>query len=89
MTTYREIAEWMLEELKREKYLYQEMIVYTISSKFGDEYISINGNGNMAIDTRVLHEFRKITENTVVWSRSDRFWRFREDHDDPNKRQVE
>ena len=83
------IAEWMLEELKREKYLYQEVVVYEIASKFGEEFTYINENGNSAIDRHVLHEFRNLTENTVVWERGEKCWRFREDYDNPDKRQAE
>jgi argonaute-like protein implicated in RNA metabolism and viral defense len=89
MNAPQSIAKWMLEELEREKYLYQEVVVYEIQSKFGEEFTYINENGNWAIDKRVLREFRNLTENTVVWKRGERYWRFREDYDDPNKRQAE
>jgi len=89
MITPKDIAEWMLEELKREEYLYQEVVVYEIASKFGEEFTYINENGNLAIDRQVLREFRNLTENIVVWVRGDRFWRFREDFDNPEKRQAE
>lgn len=88
MITPKIIAEWMLEELKREECLYQETVVYDIASKFGDEFTYENENGNLAIDKRVLQEFRKLTEYNVVWDRGLRLWRFREDNDEPGRRQV-
>jgi hypothetical protein len=88
MTTPKDVAQWMLEELKRETYLYQNMVVYDIEEKFGEEFTYINDNGNPAIDQRVLKEFRKLTEQTVVWERGERLWRLREDYDDPGRRQT-
>ena len=62
-----EVAEWMFEELRREKYLYQETVVYDIEDKFGNEFVYINENGNLAIDRKVLKAFRELTEDTAVW----------------------
>lgn len=87
--TPKAIANWMLEELKREEELYQADIVEEIASRFGKKFTYTNDNGNLAIDKSVLDEFRKLTEKTVVWDRGGRFWRFREDNDDPKKRQAE
>ena len=39
-----EVAEWMFEELRREKYLYQETVVYDIEDKFGVISRSCNAN---------------------------------------------
>lgn len=89
MTTSKDVAQWMLEELKREKYLYQNSMVSDIESKFGEEFTYVNENGNPAIDRRVLREFRKLTEDIVVWERGERLWRFREDYDEPGKRQTD
>jgi hypothetical protein len=89
MTTPREIAEWMLEKIKGVKYLYQEEIVYEIAATFGNEFTYINQNGNLAIDKRVLSEFRKLTESFVVWERGEKLWRFREDYDHLGRRQAD
>lgn len=87
MATSREVADWMLEQLKREDTLHQESVVGDIEDKFGDEFVYENENGNLAISKGVLAEFRKLTGETVVWSRAERFWRFREDHDEPGRQQ--
>jgi hypothetical protein len=87
--TPREVAEWMLEEIKGTGYLYQEDVVYEIASKFGDEFTYINQNGNLAIDKQVLREFRELTESSVVWKRGEKLWRMREDYDPPGKRQAD
>jgi len=85
--TPKDVAEWMLEELKKDKYLYQETVVYDIAEKFGDEFTYTNDNGNLAIDKKVLDAFRKISETTVIWERGTRMWRFREDYDEPGRQQ--
>lgn len=87
MATPKDVAEWMLEKLKERGYLYQEIAVGKIKSKYGQEFTYRNRNGNLAIDKRVLKEFRKLTEKTVVWERGERRWRYRKDSDGPNKRQ--
>jgi hypothetical protein len=85
----KEIAEWMLEQLKAGRDLYQDEIVNEIEQKFGGEFVYENENGNPAIDRRVLQEFRKMTEKTVVWERGGRFWRFRESGDQAGRRQAD
>ena len=79
MTTPKTIAEWMLEELKRETILSQEVVAHEISLLFGEEFTYTNANGELGIDERVLREFRNLTENKVLSVRGERFWRLRED----------
>lgn len=81
------IALWMLEELDRVKFLYQEVVVYQIQDKFGDDYVYYNDNGNLAISQKVLTAFRTVSGEKIVWSRSERFWRFRESYDLPGRQQ--
>jgi len=85
----RQVADWMLQELVSKKELYQEIAVYEIHNRFGKEFTYINQNGNLAIDKKVLQEFKKITEGQVVWTRRDKSWRFREKYDDPKSRMTE
>lgn len=89
MPTHKEVAEWMLQRLEKERYLYQEIIVYDIEGKFGDGFTYVNNNGNLAVDRRVLREFRRLTERNVIWERGERMWRYREGYDPPDKRQVD
>ena len=81
-----EVAEFMLEQLGQQKYLYQEDIVWKIKEKFGEPFFYINENGSYAISKKVLNEFKKLTPN-VVWERGDKCWRFCEKYDEPGKRQ--
>lgn len=87
-TTPDQVAEWMLDELKRVKYLDQQSAVYDISSKFGEEFAYNNDSGNPAIDKKVLAAFRKLTGDSVIWERGQRMWRFREGYDEPGRQQY-
>jgi hypothetical protein len=84
----KDVAAWMLEELKRDEYLYQDVAVTEIESRFGASFIYINDSGNQAIAKDVLAEFKKITRDTVVWERGQRLWRKREDYDEAGRSQY-
>lgn len=88
MATAKDIAKWMLKRIEEEGYMYQQDVAYEIESLFGEEFIYINDNGNPAISKDVLKEFRKISEDTIVWVRAERMWRLREPGDPPG-RQVD
>jgi hypothetical protein len=87
MTTAADVAQWMVEELKRVKYLYQEEAVHQIAQRFGDKFTYINNEGGYSIGRDVLAAFRRLTEPDVVWERGDRMWRLREKYDEPGRRQ--
>jgi hypothetical protein len=89
MTTKKDVAEFMLNQLKSKNRIYQENIVYEIKKTFGEEFVYINENGNLAIDKGILKEFRNLTKNSVVWDRGDFAWRFRKESDPNNSRQVD
>lgn len=78
MATPKAIAEWMLEELKRETILSQEVVAHEVSLLFGEEFTCINANGTLALDESVLLEFRKLAENMVVSIGGERVWRLKQ-----------
>jgi hypothetical protein len=69
-------------------YLEHQYIIYEIESRFGDDFVYQNENGNLAIRKQVLAEFRALTPE-AVWSRSEKAWRTRQSGDDPNRRATE
>ncbi|MBA7555731.1 hypothetical protein ES705_48413 [subsurface metagenome] len=77
-----DVAYWMLEQITKKRELYQNEVVYLIEDKFGPQFVYENQAGNLAISREVLKEFRKLTEETVVWYRSELCWRIRS-ADDP------
>jgi hypothetical protein len=86
--TAAQVAEWMLEELKREGTLDQETAVSEIEDKFGEQFVYANENGNPAIGKDVLAAFRKLTKDSVVWIKEDRCWRMRDEDDQPGRQQT-
>lgn len=87
MTTVKEIAAWMKEQIPEKAYLRQNRVANMIFRDFGPEYIYKNKNGNRAIRKDILDEFRDITGDEIVWSRSQQAWRKRQDRD-PDGRMV-
>ena len=86
--TAHEVAIWMFEEVKRKGELHQADVVGEIESKFGKQFTYANENGNPAIDKKVLAAFRKLSKDSVVWEREDRYWRLRKTDDTPGRQQL-
>jgi hypothetical protein len=86
-TTSAQVAEWMLNELERQRCIYQDVVVHDIVQRFGEDCTYINKNGNRAIRKDILDAFRKISGNAVVWESGSRLWRKREQHDSPGRQQ--
>jgi len=83
--TAKDVAKYMASEAEGTNFLYQEVIVQRIRSKFGEEFVYFNANGNHAIDKRVLREFRNLTPD-LVWDRGNRCWRKRQGYDPDGSR---
>jgi hypothetical protein len=65
----------MISEIVDKGHVYQEYLVHDIQEKFGDDFVYINENGNLAISKKVLNEFKKLKEqNNIEWDRSKRSW---------------
>jgi hypothetical protein len=77
MATPKAIAEWMLGELQHETILVQEVAAHEISLLFGDEFTCTNMAGELAIDERVLQEFRSLTADRVISVGGERVWRLK------------
>ena len=84
--TAGDVAHWMLLELTEHGVLYQQEAADEILDRFGDGFIYENNNGNLAIPRPVLVAFRAL-DDSVVWVRSERCWRFREEGDEPGRSQ--
>lgn len=85
--TPKEAAEWMLDELTRQTVLDQEAAAWQLT-RMNKSLTYQNANGNLAIAKPVLAEFNKLTKgDQVVWSLSERQWRFRATYDRPGRMQ--
>lgn len=76
--TPAELGKLMLGLFQRDDYLDHAEAADLIADAGGDDYLFTNDNGNIAIDTEVLKEFRKLTEKTAIWMKSTRAWRLRD-----------
>lgn len=85
--TPEDVALWMCDELDRAGSLLQSDAAAGIEREFGPDYIYVNENGNPAIDKRVLHLFRELTEDYVIWDRWKFGWRRRQPGDAPSRKQ--
>ena len=93
MPTPKEVAEWMIAQLEEFEELLQQDAAGNIQKTFGSEFVYRDDYGDLAIDRRVLYQFRKLTGDKVVWvARQDNwlegFWRNREPSDKPGRRQT-
>ncbi len=83
----KQVAKWMLKELKRRGKLRQDIVVFEIAEKFGSQYTCEIKNARLAIRKDVLAAFRKLTKDSVVWVQEDSHWRMREARDSPGRQQ--
>jgi len=84
-----DVANWMVEDLREHEILYHNKAVHYIRRYFGERFTYTNRLGNPAISEEVLKEFLLLTQETVVWSRKHRLWRYRKPGDPPNSRMID
>jgi hypothetical protein len=80
-----DVAQWMLAKLEKEECVYQDDVVdYLVKAK-AEDLLRENADGNQVIGKTVLAAFQKLTPTSVVWFRSDLYWRFRVPEDEPGR----
>lgn len=85
----RPAADWMLSEFNRVGgVLVQRQAAIGIHATFGSDFTYKNAQGNLAINSIVLREFRKLTEESIVWEKDNLRWRARSPDDPRDKRSV-
>lgn len=82
------MALWMLAQYQQNNRLSQSIAARGIRQNYGEQHLYKNKQHNWAINKGILEEFRKLTSNDVVWSRSNQMWRQRRPTDPPNSRMV-
>jgi hypothetical protein len=85
--TVEDVAQWMAEQVREHDELLQSDVITAIEDRFGCQFMYENANGNSAIDPTVLIEFKRLTEEDVVWERGERLWRLRNKLDEPGRQQ--
>ncbi|EBU7614076.1 MULTISPECIES: DUF6953 family protein [Enterobacteriaceae] len=81
------IVDWMVNTTRSNGVLYQSEVVEFLINDFGDEFIKTNENGNYAISSTVLANFRKASKDDIVWDREQLAWRLRNESDLPGRMQ--
>ncbi len=75
-----EIAAWMVEQVETKGDLFQ-IDAYLYIEEVNPAFALVTDRGAQAISPKVLSAFRKLTKETVVWERSDKYWRKRTKYD--------
>lgn len=79
------VANWMLAAIQREGCIYQDDVVDYLVKSNQTDLLTTNADGNEVIGKAVLAAFLKLTKETVVWVKPDRYWRFRVPEDEPGR----
>ncbi|MEX2460107.1 MAG: hypothetical protein WD469_02190 [Paenibacillaceae bacterium] len=70
----KEIAEWMLNEVKSAGILHQTTVIEHIINNYGEDFIYVNENGNKSIAKDVKKAFKKLHGGRAAWERDGFFW---------------
>jgi len=75
----------MLVQVKKDGCVYQDDVVDHIVRAESEELLRENADGNLVLGTAVLNAFKKLTPDSVVWVKPDRYWRWRVAEDEPGR----
>lgn len=84
--TPRAAAEWMLEQFKMKRFLYQEEAAAHLFMLRDEALTHFDGNGNLCLSKAVLKQFNALTPD-AVYERAGKFWRDRLPTDQPGRQQ--
>lgn len=79
------VAIWMQSILDAEGCLYQDDVVDFLVKNQKEELLRENNEGNLVIGKPLLNAFKKLNENSVVWVKPDKYWRFRVPEDEDGR----
>ena len=79
------IVSWMISKLEEDSCLYQDDVVDYLVKNNIETYLTENSEGNLVLNRNLLEEFKKRTENNVVWVRNELYWRWRVPEDEPGR----
>lgn len=72
--TAKQVAEWMVEEIRFRGILRQEEAIAHVREHFGEHFIFVNENGNASLEKEVKKEFRKLHRGQIAWDRGGFMW---------------
>ncbi len=82
-----EVANWMLAHLHRDGCIYQDDVVDMLTKHGADALLRENADGNLVLAKPALDAFMKVSAETVVWVKPERYWRWRVAEDEPGREQ--
>jgi hypothetical protein len=80
-----EVSVWMRSQLDSDGCLYQDDVVDYLVRASENSLLRENSDGNLVLERKLLAEFRKLTQNDVVWVKPDKYWRFRVAEDESGR----
>ncbi|QTR55492.1 DUF6953 family protein [Thiothrix unzii] len=80
-----EASVWMRSQLDEDGCLYQDDVVDYLVKEGAEALLRENTDGNLVLERKLLNEFRKLTQDEVVWVKPDKYWRFRVPEDEPSR----
>lgn len=75
----------MMSNLANDGCLYQQDVVDHLIKIGNENLLKENADGNLALSTPVINQFRKDSGDGVVWVKPDKYWRFRVPEDDDGR----
>lgn len=79
-------AEWMFEQYRAKRFLYQEEAASHLLHLHDEALAYYDARGNVCVGKIVLAEFNKLTPD-AVYERAGKFWRDRLSTDQPGRQQ--
>ncbi|WP_409333648.1 DUF6953 family protein [Acinetobacter parvus] len=76
-----------MEHLNKFKILNHEEVIGILYIEYDGAFVTVNEKGNQVIDKPLLKAFKEATATTVVWDKSEKAWRFREEYDSTSRSQ--
>lgn len=80
------LVDWMLNMLEKDRCLYHDDVVNYLIKNKQEDFLKENSKGNLVLKLSVNSEFKKKTEENVVWVKPERYWRYRVSEDEPNRK---
>lgn len=77
MSSTEVAAQWMQAQIEQFGCLYQDDVVDHLVKARQESLLRENADGNLVVGTALLSAFRKLNAETVVWVKSDFYWRTR------------
>lgn len=73
-TVEQQIATWMVSQIEHHGMMYQSDVIAHVKAAYGEQYVSVNENGNESLSKEIKIAFRKQHRGRIAWDRDGFFW---------------